>query len=107
MIDWLQTAAAQMVQSDLGPAPSPLWHIFATGQMAHILVGVTLALFRAHSSLVGAVFGGWVAKELLGDIPNAGGAWPVVADSIADIGFGALGYIIAKYRIEKFRNDQS
>lgn len=107
MFDWLQTAAAQMVQSDLGPAPSPLWHIIVTGQMAHILIGASLALFRAPVLLVVAVFVGWSAKELLGDIPNAGATWLVMADSVADLGFGALGYIIAKKQMEKYRNDQT
>ncbi|MGO4909811.1 hypothetical protein ACEN2J_15920 [Pseudorhodobacter sp. W20_MBD10_FR17] len=107
MFDWIQTAAAQLAQSDLGPAPSPLWHIIATGQMAHILIGATLALFRATALLVVAVFVGWVAKELLGDIPNAGGSWPVIADSVADLCCGALCYIIAKHQMEKYRYDQS
>ena len=107
MFDRIQTAAAQLAQSDLGPAPPPLWHIIVTGQMAHILIGASFALFRAPALLVVAVFVGWAAKELLGDIPNAGGSWSVMADSVADLCFGALGYIIAKYQMEKYRNDQS
>ncbi|MGO4910665.1 hypothetical protein ACEN2J_20540 [Pseudorhodobacter sp. W20_MBD10_FR17] len=39
------------------------------------------ALFRASGPLLAAVFGGWIIKELLGDIPNAGGSWPVIADT--------------------------
>ena len=107
MFEWFKTAAAELTQSDLGPAPSPLWHIIATGQMAHILIGTMLALFRAPARLVGAVFVGWAVKEGLGDIPNAGGAWPVIADSVADLCFGALGYIIAKYQMENHRHDES
>jgi len=107
MLDWIQTAAAQLAQSDLGPAPTPLWHIIVTGQMAHTLIGTGLALFRAPALLVVGVFVGWLAKELLGDIPSAGGSWPVIADSVADLCCGALGYIIAKKQMEKYRHDQS
>ena len=82
MFDWIQTAAAQLAQSDLGPAPPPLWHIVVTGQTAHTLIGTCLALFRAPALLV-------------------------IADSMADLCFGALGYIIAKYQMEKYRHDQS
>lgn len=107
MFEWLKTATAELMQSDLGPAPSPLWHVIAAGQMAHALIGTSLALFRAPALLVVAVFVGWIAKELLGDIPNAGGSWLVIADSVADLCFGALGYIIAKYQMENYRYDQS
>jgi hypothetical protein len=107
MFDWIQTAAAQLAQSDLGPAHSWLWQIIVTGQMAHALIGATLALFRAPALLVVGGLVSWMAKELLGDTPNAGGAWLVIADSLADLCFGALGYIFAKYQMEKYRHDQS
>lgn len=93
-----------LVQSDLGPVPSPLWHVVVTGQMAHVLIGVSLALFRTRALLVWVVFGCWLMKELLGDIPNAGGALLVVADSLADLCFGGLGYIFSKSRMEGCRN---
>ncbi|MFZ7093269.1 hypothetical protein [Primorskyibacter sp. 2E233] len=99
-------ALADLAQSDLGPALSPRWHIILTGQMAHILIGVALGLYRVPVALVWAVFCGWAAKELFGDIPNGGGAWPVVADSLADLCFGSFGYFAAKTRLEKARNGQ-
>jgi uncharacterized membrane protein YeaQ/YmgE (transglycosylase-associated protein family) len=89
------------------PARCRAWQIIVTEQMAHALIGATLALFRAPALLVVGVLVGWVAKELLDDTPNAGGAWLVIADSLADLCFGALGYIIAKYQMEKYRHDQS
>ena len=98
---------AELTFSDFGAHPQPLWYRSATVQMAHICLGNALALFCVPFRIVGLFFAVWVAKELLGDIPNAGGAWPVVVDSFADIGFGALGYMIAKSRMEKCRHDQS
>ncbi|MFW2545671.1 hypothetical protein ACN2XU_23875 [Primorskyibacter sp. 2E107] len=99
-------AMVSFAQSDLGPVPSPRWHIILTGQIAHILIGAVLALYRAPLLLVLVVFCGWVAKELLGDIPNSGGVWLVMADSVADLFFGALGYIVAKSQMEKARQDR-
>ena len=97
---------AEFAHSDLGPDPAPDWYAMLSVQMSHILIGATLALCSAPTLLVWVVYCGWVAKELLGDIPNAGGAWLVVADSVADLCFGALGYIITKSRMEKDRNGQ-
>lgn len=110
MADLLSAAGevlAELAQSDFGPNPAPDWYGVLSVQMAHILIGASLALFRAPALLVVAVFVGWIAKELLGDIPNAGGSWLVIADSVADLCFGALGYIIAKYQMENYRYDQS
>jgi hypothetical protein len=87
--------------------------------MAHILIGSTIALFRAPSLLVWAVFGSWLAKELLGDIPNSGFDWLVVADSVADPIFGAFGFWLTRYKLRcancqqtfpsywKYRDDKS
>lgn len=83
------------------------WPVCAnTLEITITLIGASLALYRAPALLVWAVFCGWLTKELLGDIPNAGGSWLVVADSVADLCFGALGYIISKSRMEKFCYDQ-
>ncbi|WP_165907466.1 hypothetical protein [Primorskyibacter sedentarius] len=46
--------------------------------MAHMLIGASLALFYAPTLLVTVLFVGWTAKELLGDIPGGGAAWPTV-----------------------------
>lgn len=91
----------EFTRSDLGPDPAPLWFVWSAVQMAHILVGATLALYRAPVLLVQAVFCLWVAKEVLGDIPNGGGAFLVLADSAADLCFGAMGYVIAKLKLEE------
>ncbi len=110
MNDTMQTAwgvLAVFVQSDLGPDPAPQWFNVGAVQMAHMLFGTGLALFRASKALVGAFFALWTAKELLGDIPNAGGAWLVVADSVADPCFGALGYFMAKMQMEKTHDNQT
>ena len=48
-------ALAELAQSDLGPAPSPRWHIILTGQMAHILIGVALGFYRVPVVLVPAL----------------------------------------------------
>lgn len=96
----------EFTQSDLGPDPASLWFVWSAVQMAHILIGATLALYRAPLLLVKAVFFLWVTKELLGDISNGGGAWLVVADSGADLCFGVLGYITAKLKMEEIRNGQ-
>lgn len=98
---------AEFARSDAGPVAAPDWHATLSVQMAHILIGVTLALYRAPFLLVLAVFVGWIAKEFLGDIPNADGAFPVVADSVADLYFGGLGYLIAKSKLERKTNDES
>ena len=71
----------------------------------HYSIGVGLALYRAPVLLVWAVFCGWVLKELLGDIPHGGAAWAVIADSLADLCFGLLGYFAAKSRLEIARYD--
>lgn len=84
-------ALAEFTRSGIGPNPAPDWHGVLSVQMAHILICTMLALFRAPTLMVGAVFVGWAVKEALGDIPNAGGAWAVIADSVADLCFGALG----------------
>ncbi|WP_417606673.1 hypothetical protein [Primorskyibacter flagellatus] len=104
-INALREALAEFARSDLGPVPAPDWHAMLSVQMAHMLVGASLALFRSPAPLVGIVFAVWAVKELLGDIPNGGSTWPVMADSMADLSFGALGYIIAKSRMEKPRHD--
>lgn len=97
----------EFARSDFGPDPAPHWHGVLSVQMAHILIGAALALYRAPALVLLSISAGWMAKELLGDIPNAGGTWLVMADSVADLGFGALGYIIAKKQMEKYRNDQT
>ena len=110
MAELMQSAwegLAEFAKSDLAPGPAPAWHAMLSVQMAHMLVGASLALFYAPALLVAVLFAGWTAKELLGDIPNGGGAWPVMADSMADLCFGALGYIVAKSQMEKVRHDQS
>ena len=52
-----------LVPSDLGPVPSPLWHVVVTGQMAHVLIGVSLALFRTRALLVWGIFGCWLLAD--------------------------------------------
>jgi hypothetical protein len=106
VVQTIWSAMTDLAQSDFGPVPSPRWHIILTGQMAHILFGAALGVYRAPLVLVWAVFCGWVLKELLGDIPNGGGSWQVIADSIADLCFGSLGYFAAKSRLEQARHDQ-
>ena len=92
---------AIFVRSDFGPVLAPQWFNVGAVQMAHILYNIGFALFPASKQVVGAFSALWLPKELLGDIPNAGGDWLVVADSVADVCFGAFGYFIAKMRMEK------
>ncbi|WP_300548080.1 hypothetical protein [Roseovarius sp.] len=106
MVQMVWGTLAEFARSDIGPDPAPRWHAMISVQMAHALIGVTLALYRVPVLLVWAVFYVWLAKELLGDIPNGGGAWPVVVDSVADLFFGVMGYITAKSRMEKNNYDQ-
>ena len=51
-----------------------------------------MAYFRARPLGLAAVAGVWVAKEVLGDIPNSGGAAIVWLDSMADMVFAAFGF---------------
>lgn len=106
MVQMVWGALAELTRSDMGPDPAPRWYAMISVQMAHALLGAILALFRAPKPLVYCLFFGWLAKELLGDIPNGGGAWPVVVDSVADLFFGVMGYITAKSRMEKNNYDQ-
>ncbi|WP_084354007.1 hypothetical protein [Primorskyibacter flagellatus] len=101
----VREALAEFARSDLGPDPAPDWHAMLSVQMAHMLIGASLALFHAPTRLVAFLFSCWIVKELLGDIPNGGGTWPVMADSIADLSFGALGYFIAKSQMAKAGHD--
>ena len=97
-LDGLQSALGVFVQSDVyGPLP-PRWYIFLTGQAAHVLIGAALAFFRVRPLMLVMVAGGWIAKELLGDIPNSGGADIVWFDSVADLGFGFLGFWLVRQK---------
>ena len=81
-----------LTQSDaIGQAP-PRWHYYTADQMAHCLIGVILALYRWPRAFLWLVALGWMSKEICFDIPNGGGNWLVIADSVADLVFGALGY---------------
>lgn len=104
-ISAVREALAEFARSDLGRDPSPRWHAMLSMQLAHMLIGASLASFRAPTLPVCVVFGVWAVKELLGDIPS-GGTWPVMADSVADLLFGALGYIVADSQMKKGRHDQ-
>jgi hypothetical protein len=107
MADALQviySTIAELTFSDFGAHPQPLWYRSATVQMAHICIGNALALFCVPFRIVGLFFAVWAAKELLGDIPNAGGSLLVIADSCADLCFGALGYFTAKSKMKEIHN---
>jgi hypothetical protein len=91
-LDGLQSALGTFAQSDVyGPLP-PRWHIVMTGQAAHVLIGAALAFFPVRPLMLAIVAVAWVVKEVLGDIPNGGGAGIVWLDSVADLGFGLLGF---------------
>ncbi len=88
-LDRLQSALGIFVQSDVYGPPPPRWYIVLTGQAAHVLIGAALAFFGVRPLMLATVASAWVAKEVLGDIPNSGGAALVYADSLADVGFGS------------------
>ena len=95
-LDRLQSALGVFVQSDVYGPPPPRWYIVMTGQASHMLIGAALAFFGARPLMLAMVAGAWVAKELLGDIPNSGGAALVYLDSLADLGFAVFGYWLVR-----------
>ena len=97
-LDGLQSALGVFVQSDVYGPPPPTWYIVMTGQAAHLLIGAALAFFRVRPLMVAMVAGAWVLKEMLGDIPNSGGAALVWLDSMADLGFGFLGFWVVRQK---------
>lgn len=103
----LQAAFIELTRSDaIGPAPSR-WHFYLADQMAHCLMGLLLGLYPVPRVWLWAFALGWIGKELCFDIPNGGADWLVIADSVADLSFGALGYIIAKSRMEAVLNGRN
>jgi len=97
-MDGLQSALGVFVQSDVyGPLP-PRWYIVMTGQASHVLIGAALAFFGARPFMLAMVAGAWVAKEMLGDISNSGGAALVWLDGVADLGFGFLGFWVVRQK---------
>lgn len=79
---------ATFLVSDVANGP-PDFLPYAGFQALHIGVGFVAATFGPVS--VGIVFIGWVAKEIFFDNLTFGGSIWVMADSVADLGFGLLG----------------
>ena len=80
---------------------SPLWHILLTAMVAHMFVGTALALLRVSVRLRVAVLVFWLAKELLGDIPNGNYALVVMLDSSVDLLCGVLGFWFGRFHLRK------
>jgi hypothetical protein len=85
------------LHSDLEAGFMPDWYIWGAITGTHILFGVIIAACPKRIGVAIAL--AWVAKELAFDIPNGGGAVWVGMDSLADLEAGALGYVLARWRL--------
>ena len=85
------------LHSDLEAGYLPGWYIWGAITGTHILFGVIIA---ACPKRIGAALAvAWIAKEMAFDIPNGAGANWVVFDTLADLEAGALGYVLARWRL--------
>ena len=85
------------LHSDLETGFMPDWYIWGAITGTHILFGVIIA---ACPKRIGAALAmAWIFKEMAFDIPNGGETVWVVFDTLADLEAGALGYVLARWRL--------
>lgn len=85
------------LHSDLEAGYMPDWYIWGAITGTHILFGFIIA---ACPKRIGAALTvAWIVKELAFDIPNGGETVWVVFDTMADLEAGALGYVLARWRL--------
>jgi hypothetical protein len=88
---------AELFLSDVGPvAPSRCFSWLAV-QMAHTGLGAFLSLLPLRWGLMCLVI--LAVKEAVFDLPRDAFALSTVADSLADVAFVALGFLIFRRRI--------
>lgn len=75
---------------------------WALNQTWHVVLGIGAAvLSRRCKPLAWFMAAGWIARELTFDIPGAGFAPVVEIDSAIDLGFGWLGFRLARDTVNR------
>ena len=84
-------------------ATSDNWYAVLTTDVSHFAIGflsgVLVWLADYAAALVLIALGGWIGKELFGDLLGAGFTRAAIVDSAKDIGLAVIGFIACSFLI--------